>query len=54
MNNHSIIRILREGAELFKHDFDPTALRFVEINNRTYSKEDFPQFKGDLIDSGGK
>lgn len=52
MNNHSIIRILREGALLLKHDFDTTALRFVEINNRQYLIEEFPEFKSDLIEAG--
>ena len=54
MNNHSIIRILREGAIVFRHEFDPSALRFVEINNRNYGKAEFAQFKNDLMESGGK
>lgn len=54
MNNHSIIRILHEGASLLKHAFDTSALRFVEINNRRYTKDQFPQFKSDLIEAGAK
>lgn len=54
MNNYSIIRILREAAVLFRHEFDPSALRFVEINNREYDKDEFAEFKSDLIESGGK
>ncbi|MBT1705762.1 peptidase domain-containing ABC transporter [Chryseosolibacter indicus] len=54
MNNYSIIRILREAALLLKHGFDPSVLRFVEINNRTYSIDQFAEFKSDLIEAGSK
>ena len=54
MTNHSIIRILREAALLLKHDFNPADLRFVEINNRYYSKAEFSEFKNDLIEAGSK
>lgn len=54
MTNHSIERILREGALLLKHEFDPSVLRFVEINNRNYSKEQFAEFRSDLIEAGSK
>ncbi len=52
MNNHSISRILHEGAILLGHDFDPATLRFLEINNRTYLREDFSAIKSDLIEAG--
>lgn len=52
MNNHSIIRILRESSRLLRHEFDPAVLRFVEINHREYPKEAFPEFKSDLTESG--
>lgn len=54
MNNHSLIKILREGSFLLKHNFDATSLRFVEINNRSYSIDEFPEFKRDLIEAGSK
>jgi ABC-type bacteriocin/lantibiotic exporter with double-glycine peptidase domain len=54
MNNYSIIRILREGGMHLKHDFDPSALRFVEINNRDYEKEEFAEFKADMMEAGSK
>ncbi|MBT1707582.1 ATP-binding cassette domain-containing protein [Fulvivirgaceae bacterium PWU5] len=54
MTNNSIIRILREGGLLLKHDFDPTALRFVETNNRSYTRDQFLEFRNDLIEAGSK
>lgn len=54
MNNHSIIRILRESALLLKHDFDASSLRFVETNVRNYGYDEFPEFKRDLIEAGNK
>lgn len=54
MNNHAIIRILREAAILLEHEFNPADLRFVEINNRYYSKNEFGEFKNDLIEAGSK
>jgi hypothetical protein len=54
MTNHSIIRILREAALLLKHEFNPADLRFVEINNRHYTKSEFGEFKNDLIEAGSK
>jgi ABC-type bacteriocin/lantibiotic exporter with double-glycine peptidase domain len=52
MNNHSIIRILRESSRILKHEFESAALRFVEINNRGYTLSEFPELKSDLIESG--
>lgn len=52
MNNHSIIRILREASLLLKHDFHSSSLRSVEINNRHYSEDQFAEFKIDLIEAG--
>jgi ABC-type bacteriocin/lantibiotic exporter with double-glycine peptidase domain len=54
MTNHAIIRILREAALLLKHEFNPADLRFVEINNRRYTKSEFGEFKNDLIEAGSK
>ncbi|RAV98160.1 peptidase domain-containing ABC transporter [Pseudochryseolinea flava] len=54
MNNHTIVKLLREGALKLKHDFNPAALRFVEINNRSYGIDEFAEFKRDLIEAGSK
>ena len=54
MNNYSILRILREASLTLKHEFDPSSLKFVEINNREYSKDQFLEFKNDLIEAGSK
>lgn len=54
MTNHTIIRILREAALALKHEFDPSALRFVETNNRDYTAAEFPEFKRDMLEAGSK
>jgi ABC-type bacteriocin/lantibiotic exporter with double-glycine peptidase domain len=54
MTNDHIVRILREASLKLTHDFDATSLRFVEINNRTYDKNEFPEFKRDLLEAGSK
>jgi ABC-type bacteriocin/lantibiotic exporter with double-glycine peptidase domain len=52
MNNHSIVCLLRESSRLLKHEFDSSALRYVEINNREYTKSEFTELKSALIESG--
>lgn len=54
INNHHIIRILREGALLLNHTYDPESLRFVEVNNRTYHEDEFTEFKRDLFEAANK
>lgn len=54
MTNHTIIRILREAALVLEHEFDPSALRFIETNNRDYTADEFPEFKRDLLEAGSK
>lgn len=54
MNNFQIIRILNESALVLKHQFDAAHLQFVEINNRTYTASEFPEFKRDLLEAGLK
>lgn len=54
MNNHSIIKLLRETSLLLDHKYDRTALRFVEINTREYAIDDFNEFKIDLFEAGSK
>lgn len=54
INNHHIIRILREAALLLNHDYDPESLHFVEVNNRTYHEDEFTEFKRDLFEAANK
>lgn len=54
MNNYSILTILREAALTLNHEFDPSSLKFVEINNRNYHKDQLLEFKNDLIEAGSK
>lgn len=54
MNNDQIVRILREGALTLNHDVNALDLRYVEVNNRTYSDDEFPEFKRDLLEAGSK
>jgi ABC-type bacteriocin/lantibiotic exporter with double-glycine peptidase domain len=54
LRNHHIVRILREAALQIGHAYDPESLRFTEINNRTYSKPEFAEFKQDLFEAASK
>jgi ABC-type bacteriocin/lantibiotic exporter with double-glycine peptidase domain len=54
LNNDQLVRILRETALLLKHDFNPTDLYFAEINKRSYSIEEFAEFKRDLTEAASK
>ena len=54
MTNHTIVRILHEAALALKHEFNPSALRFVEINNRDYTPAEFSEFKRDMLEAGSK
>jgi ABC-type bacteriocin/lantibiotic exporter with double-glycine peptidase domain len=54
LTNEQIIRTLREIAILVKHDFDLNDLHTVEINQRRYSEDSFPEFRRDLIEAGNK
>jgi ABC-type bacteriocin/lantibiotic exporter with double-glycine peptidase domain len=54
LHNHHIVRILREAALHLGHDYDPESLRFTEINNRSYSRPEFDEFKQDLFDTASK
>lgn len=54
VTNNDILRILREASLILDHHYDPQHLRFVEINNRGYSQEDFPEFKRDLLEAANK
>ena len=54
LNNHHIVRILREAALQLKHAYNAENLHFVEVNNRTYTAEEFSEFKRDLFEAGAK
>ena len=54
MTNHPIIKLLREASLTLHHDFNPSALRFVEANNRDYAAAEFVEFKRDMIEAGSK
>lgn len=54
LNNDQLVRILRESALLMKHDFNPMDLRFAEANRRSYSEDEFQEFKRDLVEAGSK
>lgn len=54
MNNDHVVRILREASLVLRHTFDAASLRFVEMNNRIYDKNEFLEFKRDLIEAGSK
>ena len=54
MNNDQIVRILREGALMLQHDVNALDLRYVEVNNREYTDDEFPEFKRDLLEAGAK
>lgn len=54
MNNSQIIRIIREAALNLKHDYNSQGLRFTDMNNRSYSMDEFDEFKRDLLEAGTK
>lgn len=54
LNNHHIVRILREVALLLKHSYNAENLQFIEINNRDYNIHEFEEFKRDLFEAGAK
>ncbi len=54
VTNNDILRILRESSLILEHHYDPQHLRFVEINNRSYTLEEFPEFKRDLLEASNK
>ena len=54
LSNNHIRRILRESSLVLEHTFDAETLRFVEVNNRTYTWEEFDEFKRDLLEAATK
>jgi ABC-type bacteriocin/lantibiotic exporter with double-glycine peptidase domain len=54
LSNIQISRILHEVSLQMNHLFEDGDLRFVEINNRSYTADEFPEFKRDLLEAGNK
>jgi ABC-type bacteriocin/lantibiotic exporter with double-glycine peptidase domain len=54
LTNTSIARALRETGLLLNHDINLDDLNHVEINHRSYSTEELPEFKRDLIEAGNQ
>lgn len=54
MTNNTILRIIREASLLKTHDFDAGTLESITINNRTYDRSEFDEFKRDLLEAGSK
>jgi ABC-type bacteriocin/lantibiotic exporter with double-glycine peptidase domain len=54
LNNDQIHRCLREVAYAMKHDFNLEDLRHVEANQRSYTKDEFTEFKRDITEAGNK
>lgn len=52
MNNQQIIRCLHECATKLETDLDISKLESVDIISRTYGKEEFLEFKRDLMEAG--
>ena len=52
LTNLSIVTILRETGLALKHDIDLDEIRNVEMNNRSYSREELNEFKRDLMEAG--
>lgn len=54
LSNIQISRLLHEVSLKMKHLFDDEDLRFLELNNRSYTPDEFPEFKRDLLEAGIK
>ncbi|GAB1446309.1 ATP-binding cassette domain-containing protein [Flammeovirgaceae bacterium] len=54
MTSDAIINLLRESALVLRYDFNPEELGFVDNNKRSYSLQDFPVLKRDMVEAGRK
>lgn len=54
MTSDAIINLLRESALVLRYDFNPEELGFVDNNKRSYSLQDFPELKRDMVEAGRK
>jgi ABC-type bacteriocin/lantibiotic exporter with double-glycine peptidase domain len=53
-NSKQIFRSIRETAFLLKHELDVNQIQTVEQYPRSYSLEEFTEFKRDLVEAGNK
>ncbi|MFM9838509.1 MAG: peptidase domain-containing ABC transporter [Cyclobacteriaceae bacterium] len=54
LNNNQIVRCIREVALAMKHSFNLQDIQHVEANQRTYSDDEFIEFKRDLTEAGNQ
>lgn len=54
MTSATIINLLREAALALRYDFNSADLEFVDNNKRSYSLQDFPELKRDIVEAGRK
>ena len=54
LTNLSVIKVLREVGLLVKHQINLQELKHVELNLRSYSKEELGEFKRDLMEAGNQ
>lgn len=54
LNNNQIVRCIREVALAMKHNFNLQEIQHVEANQRTYSDDEFIEFKRDLTEAGNQ
>lgn len=54
LTNHSIVKIIREIGLHQKHDINLNELKQVEMNHRSYSKNELMEFKRDLVEAGNQ
>ena len=52
MTNATIINLLREAALALRYDFNSADLGAVDNNTRSYSLQDFPELKRDMVEAG--
>lgn len=54
LNNFQITRVLREANLILKQEFNTEDIQSVDYNIRQYTREEFPEFKRDMIEAGSK
>jgi ABC-type bacteriocin/lantibiotic exporter with double-glycine peptidase domain len=54
LSTKDIVHILRHAALALKHPLETEALEILERENRVYARDEFPEFRRDLIEGGSK
>ena len=54
LSTKDIVHILRHAALALKHPLEMEALEGLERENRIYARDEFPEFRRDLIEGGSK